>query len=204
MSARLLLMAILFLPTLSFGHSLSDSYLSIVIDDDRVIGQWMIAVRDIELAVGLDGNADGNVTWGEILQQRAQIERHVLSRIVLTRNDTACEITLDAPMVEELNSGVFVHLPLRGECGGDGDLRLDYNLQFDIDSSHRGIVTLQQNAEVQSTILSPSRRTAEFRSGTVSAINNYQAFVIEGIWHIWIGLDHILFLVALLIPVVIR
>lgn len=204
MSARLVLMAILLFPALSFGHSLSDSYLAVVMDDTRVTGHWSIAVRDLELAVGLDGNADGNISWGEILQQRAQIERHALSRIMLARGSAACEITLDAPMIEELNSGMFVHLPVRGVCSGDGALRLDYSLQFDIDSSHRGIVTLQQGADVQSTILSPSRRSVEFPSGPTSRFENYRAFVIEGVWHIWIGLDHILFLIALLIPVVIR
>lgn len=204
MSVRVLLMMTLLLPSSGFGHSLSDSYLSVVLDDNRISGQWLIAVRDLELAVGVDGNRDGSVSWGEIVEQRSGIEDYALSHMVLTRHDVACEITLGAPMIEELNSGIFVHLPLGGVCAGNGPLRLDYNLQFDTDSSHRGVVILQQGGDVQSTILSPSRRSAEFFSGSLSAFDQYRAFVIEGVWHIWIGLDHILFLVALLIPVVVQ
>jgi len=201
---RAVWMMILLIPSLSFGHSLSDSYLSVVLDDNRVRGEWLIAVRDLELAVGLDRNADGSVTWGEILERQSQIENHALSHIALSRSDVACDLTLEAPMLEELNSGVFVHLPLSGVCSGDGALHLTYNLQFDIDSSHRSIVTLKQGEEVQSAILSPSTRSAEFSPSSVSVFEQYRTFVLEGVWHIWIGLDHILFLVAILVPVVVR
>lgn len=203
MNLRSLLLIVLFYPSLGFSHSLSDSYLSVVLEDTRVTGHWLIAVRDLELAVGLDSNTDGSVTWGEIVGQRSRIEGHALSHMVLSRNDMACDLALDAPMLEELNSGIFVHLPLSGVCNGDGPLHLDYNLQFAIDSSHRSIVTLQEGEEIQSTILSPSRRSAEFSSNSISVFEQYRTFVIEGVWHIWIGLDHILFLVAILVPVVV-
>jgi hypothetical protein len=41
-------------------------------------------------------------------------------------------------------------------------------------------------------------------AGTEGRWRQWMTFVAEGIWHIWIGFDHILFLIALLLPAVFR
>jgi hypothetical protein len=48
------------------AHKASDSYLQLTVTADRVDGQWDIALRDLEQAVGLDGDGDGAITWGEL------------------------------------------------------------------------------------------------------------------------------------------
>jgi hypothetical protein len=32
-----------------------------------VRGQWDIALRDLDFAIGLDTDADGEITWGEVI-----------------------------------------------------------------------------------------------------------------------------------------
>ena len=48
------------------GHSSSNSYLSIGVEDGTLRMRWDIALRDLELAVALDRDGDGSITWGEL------------------------------------------------------------------------------------------------------------------------------------------
>ena len=204
MMLRALLFGVFLIPSPSYGHSLSDSFLELGFNQSEVSGYWLIAVQDLELAVGLDSNLDGRVNWGEVRGKRAEIERYALSRIRLFSGETACALSLSDPMIEERNSNVYLHLGISGSCANGGAIRLEYNLLFDIDSSHRGIVTLQRGEEIYTLLLSPNNPSVTLPESGTSAWFHYWTFLIEGVWHIWIGLDHILFLVALLVPIVIR
>ena len=51
-------------------------------------------------------------------------------------------------------------------------------------------------------VLSPDKPEMTVRSGESSRLKQFAQYVIEGIWHIWIGFDHILFLLSLLLPAV--
>ena len=54
----------------------------------------------------------------------------------------------------------------------------------------------------QSAVLSPDRPVAELKAGTSSRLGQFLDYLKEGVWHIWIGFDHILFLLSLLLPAV--
>ena len=54
----LIFLAILF-STPAFAHKPSDSYLALSVEGAAVRGQWDIALRDLEFAIGLDADGDG-------------------------------------------------------------------------------------------------------------------------------------------------
>ncbi len=64
-----------------FAHKPSDSYLTLVVQDQKIEGQIDIALRDLEVAIGLDTNQDGAITWGELRSRHAAIAAYVLSRL---------------------------------------------------------------------------------------------------------------------------
>ena len=49
----------------AWAHKPSDSYLILrtAADDSVIHGQWDIALRDLEVALQLDTNRDGAITW---------------------------------------------------------------------------------------------------------------------------------------------
>ena len=55
------------------AHKPSDSYLTVTVQDGRLRGQWDIALRDLDLAVGLDADGDGRITWGELRTRWADV-----------------------------------------------------------------------------------------------------------------------------------
>lgn len=59
------LMLWIIMPTLpAFAHKLSDSYLTLSVETNRIDGRWDIALRDLDYAIGLDADDDGQLTWG--------------------------------------------------------------------------------------------------------------------------------------------
>src|SRR6202034_3421199 len=79
---------------------------------------------------------------------------------------------------------------------------IGYSLMDDIDPSHRGLLTLIDGAVAQTGVLGGRTAPALF---SVDAPSRWRAFVEylqAGIWHIWSGIDHLLFLLSLLLPAV--
>lgn len=202
MNLRACLLALLIMPLQSFGHSLSDSYLELQFDDATVTGHWQIAVRDLELAIGVDSNTDGKVTWAELQDKDLDIHDYAHSNLQIARADIACSYTFGTTMLSELNAGMFIYLPLTGQCANAGTTTLQYDLLFDIDSSHRGIATVYEDERLHPLLFTPHQRSMTLAQESASLLRHLKNFVVEGVWHIWIGLDHILFLVALLLPIV--
>lgn len=61
---------------------------------------------------------------------------------------------------------------------------------------------LSLDGATQTAVLSPQRAQQRFAAEGVSRLRAFGQYLVEGIWHIWIGFDHILFLLALLLPAV--
>jgi hypothetical protein len=196
------LFLLLLVPLQGFGHSLSDSYLELHFDSSTVVGHWQIAVQDLELAIGLDSNGDAEVSWGEVQAKVPEMHAYARDNLQIERGGIACNYSFGPTRLSDLNAGMFAYLPLMGQCTDVGAATLHYDLLFDIDSSHRGIATVYEEDRLHSFLFSPEQRSATLAQRSASLLTHMMNFVVEGVWHIWIGLDHILFLVALLLPIV--
>ena len=73
---------------------------------------------------------------------------------------------------------------------------------FDLDPLHRGLLQVAYDEQVQTGIFSPEHPTIHLNLNKSSPWQEFIQFGREGIWHIWIGYDHILFLISLLLPAV--
>ena len=186
------------------AHKPSDSYLTVTVQDGRLRGQWDIALRDLDLAVGLDTDGDGRITWGEVRAQHAAIAAYASARLQVQADGQPCTLTVGPQQVDEHTDGAYSVLPLQLACAvaAPKALSLRYTLLADLDPQHRGLLNLTVDGASRSAILGPQ---APLQSFTLARISRWQAFVDfakEGVWHIWIGFDHILFLLSLLLPAV--
>ena len=186
------------------AHKPSDSYLTVTVQDGRLRGQWDIALRDLDLAVGLDADGDGRITWGEVRAQHAAIAAYATARLQVQADGQPCTLTVGPQQVDEHTDGAYSVLPLQLACtvAAPKALSLRYTLLADLDPQHRGLLNLTVDGASRSAILGPQ---APLQTFTLASISRWQAFADyarEGIWHIWIGFDHILFLLSLLLPAV--
>ena len=197
-----ILWALLLCQMTAWAHKASDSYLLVDIKGSAVTAQWDIALRDIDFALGLDRDGNAEITWGELRARRSDVSAWALSRLTLTRSGI-CPLALTGLQVDDHTDGGYAVLQLTGVCpGATGASGLQYRLLFDLDSLHRGLLRLNLDGATYSTVLSPTSGVVQFGAALASRWTPFSQYLVEGIWHIWIGFDHILFLLALLLPAV--
>ncbi|XAL98346.1 HupE/UreJ family protein [Phycisphaeraceae bacterium D3-23] len=188
------------------AHKPSDSYLTLEVGEPTLTARWDLAVKDLEFLIGIDIDRDGQVTWAELQARQDDIAALALSRLDVVVDGEEANWSVAALQVVEHSDGFYAVLRLEADRPGDADeITVTYDLLFDADPTHRGLLVFRGGAMDQTHILSPDAPSAEFRpgpGGTNSAWRVFKEFLIEGVWHIWIGLDHILFLLALLLPAV--
>jgi len=187
----------------AWAHKSSDSYLSLQPNGDKIFGQWDVALRDLDYALGLDVDNDGTVTWGELRSRQAAIASYLLARLTLQSDGKPCATHVAQHLVDDHSDGAYEVLRFEADCAGPVRvLQIGYDLLFDLDPQHRGLVRLQENGLTHTAVLSPSQKTWRVELGTVSWSRAFLDYLNEGVWHIWTGFDHILFLTSLLLPAV--
>ncbi len=191
------------LVTIAQAHKPSDSYLSITVNEAEITGQWDIALRDLDFAIGLDADGNGEITWGEVRAKHAEIAAYALARLALRGDSAACAIEPGAQQINEHTDGAYTVLPLMIRCAkAPAQLAIDYSLFADLDPQHRGLLNLQALGNARTAVLGPQAPTQSFELKTVSRWAQFIDYAREGVWHIWIGFDHVLFLLSLLLPAV--
>lgn len=185
------------------AHKPSDSYLTLNFNENNVIGRWDIALRDLDFALTLDVNNDGVITWGEVRSQKMPIERYVFSYLHLDVMQQACNLQPGEIKVDKHSDGAYAVLLFTSKCSDalrHAGLTVGYNLFASLDKQHRGLLSLIRNGAIQTAVLSPNIYRVFPLLETQWQWPVLADFVREGIFHIAVGYDHILFLISLLIP----
>ena len=179
-----------------------------------------VAIRDLDLVVPMDGNADGRVTWGEVkaatpqalalFNQQAQLD-------VAAGAPVACRLDWQTDGLERRSDGVYLRAKASARCPAGQDLRFHYALLKDQDSTHRLLVAGRiggkdllstMSPQQGSLLLSPAVTGAAVTAGGAQAksadgSNQWSAlrdYFSLGVHHLLQGYDHLAFLLALVLP----
>lgn len=189
--------------TSAYAHKSSDSYLSLRVADKRIDGQWDIALRDLDVAIGLDQDGNGEITWDEVRSKHADIAAYALSRLSLSNAGVACPSKVLEHLIDDHTDGAYAVLKFTAECSAAIDvLEVQYKLLFDIDPQHKGLLKLESQGETSTAIFSPEQAKQQLSLVKAGKLKQFVDYIKHGTWHIWIGFDHILFLLSLLLPAV--
>jgi hypothetical protein len=187
------------------AHLASDSYLRVEIGADGAVrGQWDIALRDLDVAAGLDADQDGNITWGELHAREKEVQAYAFGRLMLARGGIACQLTPTALMVDYHAGYAYAVLPFDVACATGGELSLRYSLLFDIDPSHRGLLTIVDKDQISTAVLIPDQADLILDRGAAPLLYQIAHFVQLGFNHILLGYDHLLFIAVLLVTAALR
>lgn len=203
MRALILFFSLSLLIPQAFAHKPSDSYLFLNVKQHEVLGQWDIALRDLDFAIGLDANGDGNITWGELRAKHGEIAAYALAHFKLAADGVDCLLRATDQLVDNHSDGAYAVLKFSATCKPSPEtLTAGYTLFFDLDPQHKGLLRLEYHGATTTAIFSPDKPRQQFKLAGISAWRQFLDYGREGVWHIWIGYDHILFLLSLLLPAV--
>jgi hypothetical protein len=187
------------------AHIASNGFLTLNVEGARVSGAIELAMRDGELAVGLDSNRDGKITWGEVRSHQHDLELYLRSKLSISDGTSRCPQEFAPVEVNERVDGNYLWLPFTATCGSKlTRLAIDYRLLQDIDPSHRGLLTVTAWGATQTGVLGGSLARQVVALDHPSAWRAFAEYLRTGVWHIWSGIDHLLFLLSLLLPAVLK
>lgn len=183
----------------SHAHTLSVSHLDVTVPEDGSALEvgLDIALRDISLALPLDANRDEQVTWGELVAIRPQLEHMVLEGLSISSAAGDCILQPRLLATRSYDEGTYAHLAMVARCPSRNALQVRYRLLFDVDPQHRVLATVREAGTVATSIGRKGSSDITLSAGSTSPAGD---FLREGIHHILIGYDHLAFLISLLLP----
>ena len=167
-----------------------------------VRGEWELHLHDARLAIGLEPNLAGDSGFVNLRDHEDELRRVLLSKLALETHGRPLAIRFIARRMEWKPEPHTVQLAFEGRADSTiRRLRIAYSLLFDVDQSHRGFFTVRDGRNTHlGTFKSYGEKWIEI---DVKAFNPGQTigdFAREGVHPIASGFDHVLFLLALLLP----
>ncbi|MBI3876395.1 MAG: HupE/UreJ family protein [Verrucomicrobia bacterium] len=189
----------------AFAHRPGESYLSLKLEETRLVGQWDLSLRDLDAVIDLDENGDGSVTWDELRSRQRAIAAYALGRLRLRVNGVEVTPFVSEHQVASYPDGVYAVVNFEAEgFRKPRALEIEYRVFFDKIPLHRGLVSVAWEGRELVTMFGSANSVQRLDLGDASFWRELRDFGREGVWHIWLGFDHILFLLALLFPSVLR
>ncbi|MBP9838493.1 MAG: HupE/UreJ family protein [Proteobacteria bacterium] len=200
------LVVLIFYPQGSLAHNPNESFLDFRINDERISIELTFAITELAKVIKLDSNNDMVISWKEVIDNHKNINSYLHENLQFEINENACSFYTRVLSEYQHSEGSYVKVNLDLNCASLSsriqEVTINYNLFFSADPQHLCILSLAVGEKSQVNIISPQTHRQSFKLNKDNGA--FFNFLREGIWHIWIGYDHILFLLSLLIPAVLE
>ena len=187
-------------PRSAAAHVTSTSFLTIDVGAQELQLDWEIAVRDIEYVFRLDRARYPP----EVPVPLSTLAEYARARLFLRADGADLPLAtrdMSMSMRDGVPHGIFslaAPLPPQPRL-----LELDYRLfVVDEDPNHRALFSVAAGNLTHAGVLERSRNLRRLRLRDPSLRDTFADFLHQGVWHIWLGFDHVTFLLALLLPAV--
>ena len=211
---RYLFFIVFFLPFFGEAHIPNQSYIFLrIYEKNGIEGRFEINTSDINKIYGTSFK-DG-VKLSELEPYLKDLKSYLLDNSAFSSKLGEHKVVIKDSIgifPGVLGDYVQIYFKLDNTNVLPEDLEVDYSAVFEKDGTHRGYLITEYNWKAGiinneaniSLEFSPDDTNDTLSLTDVSVWKGFVAMVKQGIWHIWIGLDHILFLVALILPSVVR
>ena len=187
------------------AHSGSTAYLQASASGASLQLRADYALRDLDDALGIDADDDGQLTWGELQAATPMLLAYLTPRLLVEGDGAPCVLTAHpALQVTAHADGPYAVLQLAGQCASEPvEWKLTDTALFEFDASHRALLRWQQGADSSSATLGPDRRSLLLK-GRRGAHATLREYFHEGLAHVWSGWDHMLFIAGLFLAAALR
>ena len=196
------------------AHVVGQSYIFLTIEDELISGRLEVAVSDLNKVIGSSFPTDGTATRAQLGPFMNAIEAYLLEHVAIALPEGPVAIRLGDQHLFDIDVGQFVvvdfDLGTFEEIPDYLDIR--YSVLFAVEPAHQGLLVVEHNWKTGTfndglnvALIFGADDIAQRLDLTSSTVwRGFRSLVELGVHHIWIGIDHVLFLMALLLPAVLR
>ena len=211
-SAVLTFLAAFFLATsAAHAHRVNETYIYFNVTETSLSGRFEAMSTDLEELLSLDRDGDGIVSDQELQAEKEAIFQYFADRLSVSIDGNANPISQEQLTSFKSAVGTFVQIwfSVPGISLVPDTIEVDYRPLSDaLGRSHTGYVLIESNkrtglSENESEISLIFNASGAPQTLFLAGGPWYQIipdFIVHGVWHIWIGFDHVLFLILLLLP----
>jgi len=188
------------------AQNVPESSLTLQVQATGLQGEWAVRLLDLNAPLDLDVNHDGQVSWPEIEHRRQDIQTYLASHLKISADGAQVSLVFDKLIYGAQGGEPFILARLSSEVAAEtvNTIGVTYTLP---DSCVLKVVWTGEGMQ-QSRISARNGgggggETLRFARADAASSGFLQSLQ-QGVWHIWTGYDHILFLIVLLIPAVLR
>jgi hypothetical protein len=143
----------------------------------------------------------GEPAWAELRAQAPALRALFSERVAFANGEDPCALSLADDWVERPGGREYVLLRFHALCPQPvAALRIHYDLLFDLDPKHRGFFAVDDAYQTSVGVFTAGQTEVRFGVRQLDRWRQFSDYLREGIRHIWSGVDHLLFLIALLLP----
>lgn len=197
------------LPHKGYSHALNQSYIYMQVLDEDVKGRFEITTKDLNNSLGLDLKPDLNLD--DLEPYLAQIKEYLIAQVGFSSSLGQHDIIFkDTRIVVRRTLGTYLLMDfdLKNSNPVPEALQIRYDAIIDKNANHSGVLVIENNFKAGivrneagvSLVFTPGSNEQELPLEDISVWMGFWAMLKMGAWHIWIGIDHILFLFALILP----
>lgn len=172
-----------------------------ILEDSSIQGEYHVANVDVvSIDLMLEDALKNTLNTSLPFNKQTQGVRS-LAFLEISSSGSATYISTGTPEPVTTEDGVHTMIPFTTGPINVEAIQVTFSEFFQFDPQHTVNIELELSETSKVGLISLDKPTWEPAD---SAFEQFIVFTIEGVWHIWIGIDHILFLVALLLPSVLR
>jgi len=199
--------ALLLWPASVHAHRVGEGYVFLNADESGLRGRLEVTLDDIGRAVSLDTDGNRVISREEFAAGYDKVVAYVTTRMTLGANGRKYVLRFDRHTFYKSSFGVFaqLHFTALDSAPPPELVEAEYRVLFDTIPNHVGYLVIESNHRtgvkdnemIPSILFTPGRPRYQTDLTEPLTQATFFAFLRQGVRHIWIGIDHILFVVAL-------
>lgn len=195
------------------AHRINESYIYFSVTDTTLNGRIEATLDDIDKIIPLDADANGEITREEFELRQQEVYSFFAERLILTDGTARLALQSDGFDFLDAKWGTFARIKfsIPEITKTPEQIGIEYRFSFaEMNPGHLGYALIENNTRTGlednesyvALVLRPESTEQTLSLVGIPWQTVASEFVVQGVWHIWLGFDHIAFLIALLLPAV--
>lgn len=194
------------------AHATGESYVWLNVEETQFTGRVELSLNDLREKLNLDVPEDGDARLEFLENHRDDVLSYIREHVCLKTGEDPIPLEFGEITVLDLpdEEGIYAQYNYTTAVGEvPNEITIHNTLFVEDDFIHRSLLCLERNHktgekydEFAALIFSADRPVQELDLTNIEMLLRPRDFIWQGVLHIWIGLDHILFIITLLLPAV--